>query len=114
MDDLSSMISGILNSPEQMEKLKSMAGSLFGENATAPPAPAKPSESPLPDISAGEIAGLMKMANLLRSNQTDSRAQLLMAIRPHLSEQRQKRVDDAVKLLRLISILPAVKDAGIL
>lgn len=115
MDDLSSMLSGILNSPEGMEKLKTMAGSLFGESGAAPSAPPEQKPAPvLPDISAGEIAGLMKMANLLKSNQTDNRSQLLMSIRPHLSAHRQKRVDDAVKILRLISILPAIKDAGIL
>ncbi len=111
MDDLSKMLSGILNSPEGMEQLKTMAGALFGEQ--------KPKEEPIsesggfPDISAGEIAGIMKMVNLLKTNQTDHRAQLLLSIRPHLSEHRQKRVDDAVKLLRLIQILPAVKEAGI-
>lgn len=111
MDDLSAMLSGILNSPEEMEQLKTMAGVLLGEQ--------KPKEEPVnpkggfSDISAGEIAGIMKMVNLLKTNQTDHRAQLLLSIRPHLSEHRQKRVDDAVKLLRLIQILPAVKEAGI-
>ena len=112
MDDLSKMLSGILNSPEGMEQLKTMAGALFGEqNATSAASHTK--EESFPEISAGEIAGLMKMASLLKNNQTDHRSQLLLSIRPHLSEHRQKRVDDAVKLLRLIQILPAVKEAGI-
>ncbi len=112
MDDLSSMLSGLLNSPEGMKQLKTMAGALFGEqNATPESAPT--ADSGLPDVSPGEIAGLMKMVSMLKSNQTDHRAQLLLSIRPHLSEHRQKRVDDAVKILRLIQILPAVKEAGI-
>ncbi len=109
MDDLSSMLAGIMNSPEQMEKLKAMAGNLFGGAESPVPTPQQPS-----DISAGEIAGLMKMANLLKNNTNDRRAGVLLALRPYLTEHRQKRVDDAVKILRLINILPAVKEAGIL
>ncbi len=109
MDDLSTMLAGIMNSPEQMEKLKAMAGNLFGSAEPPAPMPQQPA-----DISAGEIAGLMKMANLLKNNTNDRRAGVLLALRPYLTEHRQKRVDDAVKILRLINILPAVKEAGIL
>ncbi|MBR6548441.1 MAG: hypothetical protein IKT68_02760 [Clostridia bacterium] len=109
MDDLSTMLAGIMNSPEQMEKLKAMAGNLFGSAEPSAPMPQQPA-----DISAGEIAGLMKMANLLKNNTNDRRAGVLLALRPYLTEHRQKRVDDAVKILRLINILPAVKEAGIL
>lgn len=111
MDDLSSMLAGIMNSPEQMEKIKAMASNLFGNSE---PSPTVSQPSQMPDISAGEIAGLMKMANLLKNNSNDRRAGVLLALRPYLSEHRQKRVDDAVKILRLINILPAVKEAGIL
>ncbi len=111
MEDLSSMLSNIMSDPAQMAKLQAMAGSLFGgEEKPAPPSPAP---APAPDVSAGEIAGLMKMANLLKSNTSDHRAGVLMSLRPYLSAHRQKRVDDAVKLLRLVSILPAIKEAGI-
>ncbi len=112
MEDLSSILSGIMSDPAQMEKLKAMAGSLLG-GQTTPQAPAEPPASPLPDVSPGEIAGLMKMANLLKSNSADRRTGVLVSLRPYLSEHRQKRVDDAIKLLRLVSILPAIKDAGL-
>jgi hypothetical protein len=114
MEDLSAMLSGILSSPESMEQLKTMAGSLFGGGQEKPAPVNQPAQSGVPQVSAGEIAGLMKMANLLKNNQTDSRCGLLLSLRPYLSEHRQKRVDDAVKILRLVSILPAVKDLGIL
>ncbi len=111
MEDLSSMITGLLNSPEGMEQLKTMATALMGEGAAQP---ASAGADQTAGISSGEIAGLMKMASLLKNTQQDHRTGLLLAIRPHLSQQRQKRVDDAVKILRLIQILPAVKEAGIL
>lgn len=108
MEDLSAMLSGIMNDPQQMAKLQAMAGSLFGGEASPPP-----SEPAGLDVSPNQIAGLMKMANLLKNNATDRRSGVLLALRPYLSEHRQKRVDDAVKLLRLVSILPAIQDAGI-
>ena len=107
MEDLSAMLSSLMNSPEQMEKFKAMAGSLLGQSA-----PAEPTAPP--ELKADEIAGIVKMAGLLKNSTADPRAGVLLSIRPHLSPQRQKRVDDAVKILRLISILPAVKEAGIL
>ena len=111
MDDLSTMLTGLLNSPEGMEQLKNMAGALLGGSKEPP------QTSSNNDIFSGigpdEIAGIMKMVSLLKQDQTDQRAGLLLAIRPHLSQERQKRVDDAVKILRLIQILPLVKEAGI-
>lgn len=112
MDDLSSMLSGLLNSPEGMEQLKNMAGALLG-NQDTPSVENHKAESSLPNISPGEIAGIMKMMNALKQGPQDNRANLLLSIRPHLSEHRQKRVDDAVKMLRLIQILPMVKDLGL-
>ncbi len=112
MEDLTAMLSNIMNDPQQMAKLQAMAGSLFGGETPPTPPTAQPAQTGL-DISPTQMAGLMKMASLLKSNSTDHRAGVLLSLRPYLSEHRQKRVDDAVKLLRLVSILPAVKDAGI-
>ena len=112
MDDLSSMLSGLLSSPEGMEQLKSMAGALLGNQNPSSVSENK-AESLLPNVSPGEIAGMIKMMNALKQDNQDSRANLLMSIRPHLSEHRQKRVDDAVKILKLIQILPLVKDLGL-
>ncbi|MBR4869138.1 MAG: hypothetical protein IKU10_08265 [Clostridia bacterium] len=112
MEDLSAMLSNIMNDPGQMAKLQAMAGSLFG--GETPPAPSKPDPPAAGlDISPTQMAGLMKMVGLLKNNTTDHRANVLLSLRPYLSEHRQKRVDDAVKLLRVVSILPAIKDAGI-
>ena len=112
MDDLTSMLSGLLNTPQGMEQLKNMAGALLG-NQDVQSVDKNVPETTAPNISPGEIAGIMKMMNVLKQENNDSRANLLLSIRPHLSEHRQKRVDDAVKILRLIQILPLVKDLGL-
>lgn len=95
MDDLSSMLSGLLNSPEGMEKIKNLASGLFGDSQSAPapapePAVSKPSATGFGDISPAEIAGMMKVVTALKSGGGDNRTQLLMSLRPHLSPQRRK------------------------
>lgn len=113
--DLSSMLSGILNNPSEMEKLKNMANNLFGGEGVSPAIsqPPQNSQSFLGDISPDDIAGIMKIVGALKNNASDKRVSLLVSLRPHLSEKRQKRVDDAVKILRLISLLPMLKDMNI-
>jgi len=37
-----------------------------------------------------------------------------LALNPHLSEESQRRVDTAVKILRVIDLLPALKESGLL
>ena len=36
-----------------------------------------------------------------------------MALKPHLSEERSKKVDDAVKIMQLIKLLPLIKESGL-
>ena len=112
MEDVSNAIAGLLNSPDAVEKLKAMAGSLLASSGQTEGA--APARSAGDDLSAGDIAGMMRVMHLLKSGEDDSRAALLRSLRPHLSARRQQRVDEAIRLLRLMSILPAVKEAGLL
>lgn len=117
MDDLADKLSGILNDPESMERVKAMAESLFSgkdEGATE-------ERNPIKSILAGDnggdmpdVAAIMRVVNLLKNQGNDNRSGLLMALKPHLSEERRGRVDKAVKILRLVSLMPLLKEQGIL
>lgn len=48
------------------------------------------------------------------STREDRNTELLRALKPHFSQERAKKVDDAIKILQLIRLLPLVKDLGIL
>ena len=48
-----------------------------------------------------------------RKDESD-RVKLLLALRPHLSEEKQQKVDTAVKILKLLDIAPLFKEMGIL
>lgn len=115
MDDLSSKLSELLNDPESMNRVRQMAESFLGESGDEVPAP-----SPTPDISSigdmlgsGELQSIISVISKMKSAGDDSRVQLISALRPHLSEERRKRADTAIKILKLLDVLPLMKDSGL-
>ncbi len=112
MDDLSEKLADILNDPESMNRVRQMAESLLGseQQEQQPPQPEDGSMMP----SGDEIKTIMSVMSMLKDTKTDARAQLLNALRPHLSEPRREKVDTAIKIMRLIEILPYIKESGLL
>lgn len=101
--ELLQMLSNMLgDNPE--EKI-SKALSLLGNT----PDDAIPPES-IPDITtATKIAGLLSGAR-----EDDSRAALLSALKPFLSEARRLKIDSAIRLLKLIKMAEAAGKSDIL
>lgn len=128
MDDFSEKLAGILNDPESMERVRMMAESLLGdgEKGSSPSLPPSPPPSPtggmgdilsalgdgMPD--AATLKKIMGIMNRFKSVGNDERFALLHALRPHLSEARREKLDAAIKILRLIDILPYLKESGLL
>ncbi len=117
MEDIQGKLSELLSDPEGMNKIKTIAESLFkSDDAKNSPTP-EPDSSPsggfsLPDgFDISKIMGLMSVFN---SNHNDRRSDLLLALKPHLSAERRERVDKAVKLLKIVSLLPVLKEQGLL
>lgn len=116
MDDLSSKLAELLNDPESMNRVRQMAENLLGESGGEPPAP-----DPAPDLSGigemlggGELQAIISVISKMKSAGDDSRVQLISALRPHLSEERKKRADTAIKILKLLDVLPLIKESGLL
>ncbi len=105
MDDLAERLSSVLSDPQSMERIRSMAENLLSEEK-----PKEQSDSLFPDIDMGKLLPLISKINVKRQ---DKRTQLLLALRPHLSEKRQERVDTAVKILRVIDMLPLLSESGL-
>ncbi|MBR4123651.1 MAG: hypothetical protein IKY45_00325 [Clostridia bacterium] len=113
MDDLSEKLAGILNDPESMERVRKMAENILGDNGEAP----KPA-SPLDDLGsvlgAADIQSIISIISKLKNSGNDPRSQLLNALKPHLSEPRREKVDTAIKILKMLELLPLMKESGIL
>lgn len=58
---------------------------------------------------------LITLMELLESmNKTDDSERLLLSLKPLLREENRPKIDAAVKFMKLFSLLPVLKDSGIL
>ena len=65
--------------------------------------------------SAPDLSSLMKLTGLTGAfSKPDKKSELLLALKPHLREEKQKKVDKAIKLLKLIAIWNMAKESGLL
>lgn len=159
MDDLSNRIQQILNDPQSVQLLQTMAQNL-GLSTTAttaaapsmdaalpPVAPSAAANTPvnlnslnnmlsqlglgqlgqqgnpltspsasvasasLPPIDMNSILQIQKAMSLFANG--NKNVDLLRSLRPLLSQQRQKKVDDAVRIMQLVQMLPMLKEAGL-
>lgn len=137
MDDISEKINQLFSDPNSMQQIKNLAGMLSGsgmgnqnnnaaQNApqnnnfgfggmnmnkpTQPPSSSNQSED-MPNI---DPAMIMKLSSAMQMmNRPDPRVDLLRALKENLSDARQKKVDDAIKILRLLSLMPVLQEQGI-
>ena len=99
----------------------------LGMNPPQAPAPASPPVQQKPAAAAPlnllntlnnsdpMTAMLLRAAPLLASaNREDDSTRLLAALRPLLGEARQKKLDEASKILKLLHLLPLLKESGVL
>ena len=106
-DDISSlkkMVDGLLKDNPSLASLAGQPGDRSGGHSGGHSG----GESPLsPEI-------LTKLGGIMSSfSGTDERIGLLLAIKPLLSPRRQKRADNAIQILKLLKILPAVGSLGL-
>lgn len=135
MDDISSRINQILSDPQSMQQLQTLAQSLglSTPTETPPPPPAPPSDNGIdmnqlgallsqfglgqpqtpapPPIDMNSILQIQKAMQLFANG--NKNVELLRSLRPLLSEKRQKKVDDAVRIMQLIQMLPMLKESGL-
>lgn len=118
MDDLAGKISELLNNPESLEKIKGLSG-LLGQSPKAPQPEPEINQNSAPDLSSmlptDTLQTVMKLAPLFSSlKQDDNSTRLLHALRPMLGAERQRRLDESIKMMQMMRILPLLKKTGIL
>jgi len=110
MDELSQKLAAILNDPESMNRVREMAEDILGEK----PKPEPPKDDALNILDNVDLVNVMSLVSKLNSTGDDSRTSLLSALKPHLSEPKREKVDTAIKILRLLELLPLLKESGVL
>ncbi len=123
MDDLSSKISDILSDPQALEQIKGL-GEMLGLSNNDAQLPLHKEEKKDKsenttglsfDSSPDMLNAFSKLVPMMSSlKKEDDTTRLLSALRPFLSENRRKKLDEASKLIRIMKLLPMIKDVGIL
>ena len=114
MDDIAGKLSEFLSDPDSISKLRVVAENILGnQNEQAPSQGSSSNEQfSLPD--GFDIGKMMGLISAFKAQNQDHRSQLLLALKPHLSEPRREKIDHAVKLLKIISLLPILREQGLL
>lgn len=112
MDDLQSKLAGILNDPESMEKVRQMAENIFSKEEKTDNFSAE--NDFLGNMPSGEdLQKIMSVVSMFNSQKDDKRTHLLHSLKPYLSDSRKEKADNAIKLLKLLEILPLLRDSGL-
>lgn len=123
MEDIAERISSLLNSPNALEQLQTVAKNLLGESQDSAQTKQKSSENSnninqfsIPEgllDNIGNMQGIIRIMGLLQNKKEDKRTSLLLALKPHLSTERAARVDRAVSFLRIAEVLPILREEGL-
>lgn len=140
MDDIAAKISELLKDPNTMQQLSALGGMFSQNSEKSSDDNNSSSQGNVPDSNTinsilgalgqsnssasepsqndgnAEMAGmLMQIAPLLSSiKQDDKNSNLLNALRPFLSDERRKKLDESSKMLQMMKLLPLLKNTGIL
>lgn len=119
MDDLAEKLMKMLGSQENIEKIKNFSKVLKDENLNTENAGEKLNKEDsqidgVQDFPVDALNTVMKLMPLLSSiNKEDKNTKFLGALRPLLSEKRQKKLDESMKMMQMMKVLPLLKDQGI-
>ena len=132
MDDLMGKIQEVLSDEESMKQLSELAASLFPSSEQNGMGiqwkeyrhmgttffEAEANEDKEDDSSKQgidfDLSKLLMIGQVMSSVSNDKNTELLLALRPLLKEERQEKVDKAVKILKLLAVWSVLKDSGIL
>ena len=59
-----------------------------------------------------KILKLQELYGVFSKN--DKNTDLLLALKPHLNEEKQEKIDKAIKILKLLAVWNILKDSGLL
>lgn len=102
LEELSKMLG--LDSPEEKKDNSDIGGMLNGLF--------KNEENDAPPFTPADI---LKFQKLIKSFQNDNpNTVFLKSLKPLLKEERQQKVEEAVRIMKLLSVLPELRESGML
>lgn len=103
MEDILATLMETLNSKEGQESLRGLMSLL----------PSESEKAPQNDELGIDLSAVMALKNAATTCDDDS-VRLMQALKPMLSPHRQERVDRAVRLMKIYSLMPMLRESGLL
>ena len=126
MEDMSELLGSLLKNPEIMKQVQELSGK-FNQGGNQNNNDDKEglnfknndeSQPQFPEalgLNTDMISLVSKLAPILSSiKKEDKNTYLLNSLRPFLGKPRQKKLDESIKMMQLMKILPLLKDSGVL
>lgn len=112
LENLNDIISSL--SSDDIDMLKGVASSILGQEEQNPPPSIAPPSNNKQSLSLDNIdySMILKAKQIFdRMNNTSNKnADLILALKPHLSPETQNKADQAIRILKLFEILPFIKE----
>ncbi len=129
MDDLMKGLQGVLGDEQAMAQISELAKMLSG--SSSPPEDKKDAGQggiaelssllggtpPQSDGSSGGIdpAMMLKLGSVISAaTKNDDSVNLLLALKPMVSEEKRAKIDRVISVFRLLAAYPALKESGLL
>ncbi|MDE5738175.1 MAG: hypothetical protein K2H93_07415 [Oscillospiraceae bacterium] len=115
MENLLGKMQEVMSDKETMQQISELAQMLKTSDNSNNNNNNNNNSPPAQDFNHFDSNMLMKAQELFHQNcEPDKNTALLLALRPHLGEQRQLKIDKAVKLLHLWNIWKNLQETGML
>ncbi|MEG0753515.1 MAG: hypothetical protein RR461_06760 [Angelakisella sp.] len=115
MDSMAERLEQLLNDDSTISQIQQIISSLRESGGPSQQTDAQGSgEGINPAMMNGLLAMLPTLTGTAKGAEGDPNVELLRALRPFLSKKRKKRVNEAVKLMKMKDMLPLLQQSGIL
>ena len=103
-DDFQDKLNSILANPEMMKTISSLANSLSAQS--------EPASESFGDVASEEIGPPSDIGSVINGLDlaSDSRINLLNALRPYMRSNRAAHMDTAIRILKLTKLTSLLKD----
>lgn len=109
MDNITDILSNL--SAQDIENLKETAAALFSQSKQEEP---QSKGNNLFGALGADAQMISKISGIMQiMNREDSRCDLIRALKPLLKPERQHRADEAIRLLKIISMLPVLREQNL-
>ena len=114
MEDLTGRLQSLLSDPESVQNLAELAAMLGSGAAGETGSTADQPENAAAPAPSFDPAKLLAIGQAMSALKDDENTAFLLALRPHLSQERQARVTKAVRMLQILRIAAVLRENGLL